>query len=249
MVTSTDIRTTTTSANTITTTVDTTTNTDELALLRLLQLTSPSFPVGAYAYSQGLELAVERGWVSDPESLSSWVRGVLEHSLAETDLALSFHARRAFERNADREARELSRLLVALRETRELRAEERQLGASLARALVSLGVERAQDYVGSDDASYVTLFALAGVHFGVGAREAAQGFAFAWCENQVLAAARLFAFGQTAAQQVLLGLAEAIPRAVRKAELVPRDEIGRSAVGVCMASAWHERQYSRLFRS
>ena len=32
------------------------------ALLHLLQLASPSLPIGAYSYSQGLEAALEKAW-------------------------------------------------------------------------------------------------------------------------------------------------------------------------------------------
>jgi urease accessory protein len=219
------------------------------ALVRLLQLVSPSFPVGAYAYSQGLEQAVERGWVADAETLSRWVRGILLHGFAQTDLALLLHAYAAWSAGDDVEARALSRLAIALRETAELRAEERQLGASLARMLKHLGVERAAPFVQSSDASYVVLLALAGHHFVVPPGDLAHGCAFAWAENQLLAATRLFALGQSQAQRVLMGIADAIPAATDLARKTPRAGIGCSAAGVCVASAWHEEQYSRLFRS
>jgi urease accessory protein len=206
-------------------------------------------PVGAYAYSQGLEQAAERGWVSDASTLETWIGGVLEHGLAETDLPLLLQAYAAWASGDEGDALALAQLTLALRETAELRAEERQLGASLARTLASLGVERARPFVGQSDASFVVLFALAGSHFGVAAVALAEGYAFAWAENQVLAATRLISLGQSAAQGVLLRVAEGISRAVDHAARVPRAQVGRSAIGLCLASAWHERQYSRLFRS
>lgn len=230
-------------------TAATSTDGAELSLLRLLQLVSPSLPVGAYAYSQGLEQAAERGWVHDAGTLQLWVSGVLEHTLAETDLPILLQAHAAWTRGDGADVLSLARLTIALRETAELRAEERQLGASLARTLSSLDVAEATPFVGQDNASFVVLFALAGFRFGVAAEALAQGYAFAWAENQVLAATRLMALGQSAAQRTLLGVADAIPGAVRRAALVPRDGLGRSALGLCMASAWHEQQYSRLFRS
>jgi urease accessory protein len=230
-------------------TADTTTDRSGLPLLRLLQLVSPSLPVGAYAYSQGLEQAVERGWIRDAGSLHAWIEGVLEHSFAETDLPLLLQAHDAWSRGDEVDASALARLTLALRETAELRAEERQLGASLARTLSALGVERAQPFVGRDDASFVVLFALGGCHFGVTAPDLAQGHAFAWAENQVIGATRLISLGQSDAQRVLLRVAEAIPAALGRAALVSREQVGRSAIGLCLASAWHEGQYSRLFRS
>lgn len=230
-------------------TTDTDTEASALSLLRLLQLVSPSFPVGTYAYSQGLEQAAEQGWVKDGTTLESWIAGVLEHSLAETDLPLLLGAHLAWSRDDTEDALSLCRLTLALRETAELRAEERQLGASLARTLASLGVERARPFVGEDYASVVVLFGLAGSHFGVAPSALAQGYAFAWAENQVLAATRLIAIGQSEAQGVLLRVASTIPSAVERAKAIPRERVGRSALGLCLASARHERQYSRLFRS
>lgn len=230
-------------------TAATSTDGQSLPLLRLLQLVSPSLPVGAYAYSQGLEQAAERDWVHDAVTLERWVKGVLEHSLAETDLALLLQAHEAWSRGDEGDARALGALTLALRETCELRAEERQLGASLARTLSGLGVERAAVFVGQESASFVVLFALGGCHFGVDGRALAQGYAFAWAENQVLAATRVISLGQSDAQRVLLRVAEAIPGAVERASTVTREHVGRSAIGLCRASAWHEQQYSRLFRS
>jgi urease accessory protein len=217
--------------------------------LRLLQLASPSLPVGAYAYSQGLEQAVELGWVTDAPSLDVWVRGVLEHSVGGTDLPLLLHAHRAWSSDDESEVRALSLLAIALRETAELRAEERQLGASLARTSSSLGIERAAPFVGSPDASWIVMFALAGVHFGIRDDELCQGYAFAWVENQVLAATRLMALGQSEAQRLLLSVAESIVPALALARSVSRDDIGRSLGGLCVSSVRHEQQYSRLFRS
>jgi urease accessory protein len=229
--------------------VTTNTSPERLSLLRLLQLSSPSLPVGAYAYSQGLEQAAELGWVRDASSLEAWVRGVLRHSLAATDLALLLHAYRAFQSGDDAEALALSRLAIALRETSELRAEERQLGASLARTLSALGVQRVRDFLGDRTASWVVLFALAGVHFGIPPGDLAHGYAFAWLENQVLGATRVISLGQSDAQRVLLSAAESIVGAVELARSLSRDEIGRSLPGHCLSSARHEQQYSRLFRS
>ena len=42
-------------------------------LLRLLQLASPSLPIGAYTYSQGLEAAIEAGMVKNEGSAGAWI--------------------------------------------------------------------------------------------------------------------------------------------------------------------------------
>ena len=55
-------------------------------LLHLMQMVSPALPVGAYAYSQGLEYAVEKRWVNDMASAEDWIGEVLNHSVGGLDL-------------------------------------------------------------------------------------------------------------------------------------------------------------------
>jgi urease accessory protein len=79
--------------------------------------------------------------------------------------------------------------------------------------------------------------------------EIAQGYLWMWCENQVAAAVKLVPLGQTAGQKMLLALADVIPAAVETGLQLNDDAIGMSAPGLGIASALHESQYSRLFRS
>lgn len=221
----------------------------DLALLRLLQLVSPSLPVGAYAYSQGIEQATERGLIHDQASLEVWIRGVLRSGVAGTDLPLVILARRAVAIGDWETVTRLSSLSLALRETAELRAEERQMGASLARVLSGLGVASAKPFMGSDSASYAVLFGLAGAHYDIDEVALASGYAFAWAENLILGATRLLPLGQNDAQRLLARVGGDIPAAVAVALEVEERDVGISLVGHALVSAWHEQQYSRLFRS
>lgn len=221
-----------------------------LGVIRLLQLCSPAFPIGAFAYSQGLEQAVEVGWVTEPSHLQEWLCGMLTHSLAHTELPLLRQAYEQWQRNRSGSSpTTLCHRVLAYRETAELRAEEQHLGRSLARLLTHLGVGEAAPFVESEDASYLVLFALAAAHFGIAVADMLGGFAFAWAENQVSAASRLMKLGQLAAQSALSEFVVLIPDAVNKSLTVADDEIGFSPPGLFLASAWHEEQYSRLFRS
>jgi len=56
-----------------------------LALLRLLQLVSPSLPIGMYSYSQGLERAVHDGWIRNADQVGDWLHGLLHNSLSKLD--------------------------------------------------------------------------------------------------------------------------------------------------------------------
>ncbi|HED15321.1 MAG TPA: urease accessory protein UreF, partial [Gammaproteobacteria bacterium] len=81
------------------------------------------------------------------------------------------------------------------------------------------------------------------------ASDAVAGYLWSWAENQVAAAIKLVPLGQTAGQRILLKLGQTIPALVAAAQQIKDEDIGQVAHTQAMASAWHERQYSRLFRS
>lgn len=218
-------------------------------LLRLLQLTSSLCPIGAFAYSQGLENAVERGWVRDAPSLTEWLCGLGRHNVALLDLPLLIAAHAAWQRDDDASALSIGARVLANREARELVEQERQLGSALANVLLTLGVKRATPLSGHPNASYVVCYALGAMHFGINGELAAFGYAFAWSEQQVSAAARLIPLGHMATQRVLSEVLTHIPAWVTLARDVPDAEIGSATPALAMSAAWHEAQYTRLFRS
>lgn len=216
---------------------------------RLWQLISPALPVGAYAYSAGLESAIEAGWVRDEAGLQDWIEGVLHHGLAALDLPLLTRFHDAWSRADSNAVARWSLFLRAARETAEFEHEDRQLGGALARLLCELGIADAQAWKQRDDVSYACMFALAAVRWHIGGRDAAEGFAWAWCENQVTAAMKLMPLGQTAGQRVLARVAAGIAELVDESLLRPDQDLCVQSPGLALASAAHETQYSRLFRS
>lgn len=221
----------------------------ELPLLRLLQLSSPALPVGAFAYSQGLEHATEVRWVRDEATAADWILGLLEESLATLDVPLLFRLHAAFAAASPGAARRWSDLLFASRGSAELQAEEQRLGNALARLLVTLDIPDAQPWVADPRACYAAMFALAAARWEIPAATAAAGYLFAWTEAQTGAACRLGVIGQSGGQRILLAAGAAIPGIVARAATVGDDEIGFSAPAQAIASALHETQYSRIFRS
>ena len=225
---------------------------DEAGLLRLLQLASPSLPIGAFAWSQGLEAAVDKGWITGQADAAHWVEGVVTHGLARLDIPilLRLHAQlgaRAFDR-----AGAWNRWLLACRETRELWEEDTHIGAALGRLLTSLEAPVMTDWQRHHDRaplSYVAAFALAAVHLALPARTAALGYLWAYCENQAAALIKLGVLGQTGAQRLLGGLHEPMRDAIHGAGALSDADLGMSLAGLAMASAHHETQHSRLFRS
>jgi len=218
-------------------------------LLRLLQLSSPMLPVGAYAYSQGLEWAVESAWVHDEASAASWIGGVLGQGPAQLEVPVLARLYHAWEINDVERVYYWSRYLDAARELGELQAEARQLGESLAVLLTQLGIDAARPWKETEYAGFPTLFALAAVHYRVPLPETALGFLWAWCENQVAAAMKLVPLGQAAGQRMLSTLIEQLPSAVERGLALSDHEIGASAPRLAIGSARHETQYTRLFRS
>ena len=218
-------------------------------LLHLLQLSSPMLPVGAYAYSQGLEWAVECGWVRDATSAAEWIVGVLGQGPAQLEVPVLARLYRAWASDDLAQVHHWSRYLDAARESAELQAEARQLGESLAVLLTQLGIEAAQDWREVEYAGFPTLFALAAVHYRVPLPETALGFLWAWCENQVAAAMKLVPLGQAAGQRILSTLIERLPPAAEHGLSLTDDEIGVLAPRLAIGSARHETQYTRLFRS
>jgi urease accessory protein len=217
-------------------------------LLRLLQLTSPALPVGAYAYSQGLEHAVDAGWVHDEDSAADWIIGLLEHALAQLDAPVLVRLHAAWCASDSASVHHWNRMLQASRESAELLAEDRHLGAALSRLLAGLDVDAAAAWTGKAP-GFAAMFALAAVRWDIPCRDSVSGFLWSWSENQVAAAIKLVPLGQTAGQRILSRAVAAIPAVVERALAVRDDEIGFLTPALAIGSALHETQYSRLFRS
>ncbi len=225
------------------------TMTTKLPLLRLLQLASPTLPVGAFAYSQGLETAVERGWVTDETSAGAWIGGLLEHSLRPQDIPALARLYRAWETGDEHAVRRWNGWLYACRESRELQDEDRHLGAALARLLADLELPEAAPWRKARRVCFATPFSLAAARWGIPLRETATGYVWAWAENQIAAATKLVPLGQTAGQRLLSGMLEPLDQVVDRGLALADADMGGALPGLALAGGLHEVQYSRLFRS
>lgn len=232
-----------------TTTTDMVSAVSSAALLRLYQLSSAALPIGAFAYSQGLEQAVALGDVKCQPSSCAWITGMLERSVLSLDAPVFARLYRAFAADDLAEARRWNDYLLAARGSAELRAEERQTGSALIRLLSREGVERAQPWLAYPRVTLAAGFALASVVWGAPLTAAALAYVFAWAEAQVGAATRLIPLGQTDAQRTLTQLVDRAAHGIDRALTRPDDELSSSAPGQLLLSALHENQYSRLFRS
>jgi urease accessory protein len=218
-----------------------------LPLLRLLWLSSPALPIGAYAYSRGLEQAAARGWVHDEASLERWLSGVLRRQLATLDAPVMLRVSRAATRQDVAGIASWNEFLLAHRESREFALEDTQLGASLARLLRELAGPVAG--LLPERPAHATVFGLAAAHYAIAEQAALGAYLFSFAENQITAALKCLSLGQTAGQRLLSRLVEGLGALAQEAWERSDAELGSFAPGLALASALHETQYTRLFRS
>lgn len=221
----------------------------DTALIRLMQLVSPALPIGAYAYSQGLEYAVSSGWVRDEKSALEWISGILGAGLSMLDLPVLIRLYGGWQRGDHTVVEDWSRFLSANRESGELVIEDNQVGRALARLLSDLDIQEALPWVNHSQATQAALFSLAAVYWAIPVLDAVRGYSWMWSENQVIAAVRLVPLGQSAGQRILSKMIRPMLEGVDRAFSIQDDEIGRSLPAWGMAGIFHETQYTRLFRS
>ncbi|MFC4314258.1 urease accessory protein UreF [Steroidobacter flavus] len=215
-------------------------------LLRILHLASPALPIGAFHFSQGLEYAVDAGWVQDEAGSLTWIAGVARHGIGTLDLPILLRLHRAASAGDDDSLQRWDRFLLAARETEELRAEDRHMGSALARILRELGV---MDSSLNEPPGYARMFAVACAGWNITESEAMQAYSWAWAENQVLAAVKLVPLGQSAGQRLLHALVPVLENIGTQALAIEDEDIGACVITQGLASARHEYQYTRLFKS
>jgi urease accessory protein len=213
---------------------------------------SPSFPVGAYAYSQGLEMAVERGLVTSRATLEDWLATLIAHGSLRNDLILLVAAYR-YAAARDRAGLVAANALAcALQPSAERHLETTQQGGSFLTAIAGAWSTALFDETRGwleDAVSYPVAVGVAAAAHGITMVATTEAFAFAWASNLTSAAIRLSVVGQSDAQTVIASLAGALSDAALSATTQTLDEIGGAAFSADLASLEHETQYSRLFRS
>ncbi|GLR25000.1 urease accessory protein UreF [Limnobacter litoralis] len=237
---------------------------DGLTLMRLMHLSSVGLPVGGYSFSHGLEFALDARWLNNADQIEQWITVQLLHGLARVDLPVLLNVMRVLDnspnvqtdkaRNLMNQAGPLhllqpwNDLALACRESRELRMTDAAMGNALAKLLPALGLPCLPAQPGFDW-SFPVLFAWASQAWAIEPHHAACGYAWSWLENQVTAATKLLPLGQTQAQALLASCQYSVPQAVALAATLGEDDIGASLPALAAASARHETQYTRLFRS
>ena len=223
-----------------------------LALSRLLQLTSPMLPVGAYSYSQGLEWAIECGDVKDLDTAKTWIGDVLQAYQANFELPVLHRLYQAWQTNDMAAVHEWDVFYQAGRDTAEALAETKQMGYSLVRLLNDLK-QLPEDLLTNinnlQEPAFPTIYAAVAHYWQISVSDTLQGYAWGWLENQTSASMKTVPLGQVAGQKILLALGQTLPNIVAHAMALQDDEISNFNPLLTIAGYLHETQYSRLFRS
>ena len=219
---------------------------------RLLQLCSANLPVGGFSFSQGLEQAVERGWVNSAAALEEWLTVLLKSSVAHADVPMLKLQFEAISNSAADDFENRDAWIAATRESEEILLAEQAMGKALKRLLKNLADKPqgvAADWVLTRNADcFISQFALAAHLFGLDLPACLSGYVWTLLDNQVAAGTKLIPLGQTDGQNLLFRLTRNIADTLDIAAQVAPENIGQSMPSMAMASAWHEQQYSRLFR-
>ena len=215
--------------------------------LPLMAWLSPGFPIGAFAYSHGLEAAVESGDIHDAASCTAWIADLVEAGSIRSDctmLALAYRAE---------DGRSLNDLALALAPSSERRLETASQGTAFAVAVAAAwptpALDNAIQQIGADEVALPVVVGVAAAAHDLPLNATLGAFALAAVSNLVSAVLRLGPIGQTEAQRIIATLCPAVERLAACAATSTMADIGSAGWRADIASMRHETQYSRLFRS
>jgi len=222
------------------------------AQYRLMTWLSPSFPVGAFSYSSGIEWAVEAGDIVDAASLRDWLDAMLADGPGFCDGVFLAHAHRTASSRDDLALRDIAELAAAFVPSRERQLETSAQGRAfieIARAAWNCdGLDRMISNCGGTIVYPVAVGLVSAAH-AIALAPTLHGFFHALTSNWISAGARLVPLGQTDSQRVLALLEPVAAVTAQRALTATLDDLGSATFRADLASMRHETQYTRLFRS
>lgn len=213
---------------------------------------SPSFPVGAFSYSSGLEWAVEAGDVTDIATLHDWLSVMMANGSGFCDGIFLAQAHRCVARNDMAALNELAALAAAYVSSRERQLETTAQGrAFIEIATAAWNSARLADVIARIDepAVYPVAVGIVGAAHGIALPLLLHGFLHAQAANWISAAARLIPLGQTDSQRAIVAMEPVVAATADRALAATPDDLGSMTFRSDIASMRHETQYTRLFRS
>ncbi len=227
-------------------------NADEAAALyRLMTWLSPSFPVGAFSYSSGIEWAVEAGDITDAASLRDWLAAMLGDGSGFCDAVFLAQAHRAASAQDDSGLREIAELAAAFVPSRERQLETSTQGRAFIEIARSAWASDGLDgmVAACGGMVYPVAVGIVSAAHAVPLAPAVHAFLHAVVSNWISAGARLVPLGQTDSQRILASLEADVAATAKRALEASIDDLGSATFRADLASLRHETQYTRLFRS
>lgn len=222
------------------------------ALYRLMTWMSPSFPVGAFAYSSGIEWAVEAGDVVDAASLRDWLAAMLTDGSGFCDGIFLVQAHRAVAARDYALMTNIAELTAAYVNSRERQLETTAQGRAfldIARSAWSCPALDAALANFNGPVAYPAAVGIVSAAHGLPLTPSLHAFLHAIVSNWISAGLRLVPLGQTDGQRILAALEEVVMSTGDRALRATLDDLGGATFRADLASMRHETQYTRLFRS
>jgi urease accessory protein len=222
------------------------------SLYRLMTWLSPSFPVGAFSYSSGLEWAVEAGDITDAASLRQWLASMLVNGAGICDGIFLAHAYRAASSGDDALLADIVELASAFAPSRERHLETTAQGRAFTEIARAAWHNALLDrLITSCKAAivYPVAVGLVSAAHAIPLAPTLHAFLHAVTSNWISAGARLVPLGQTDSQRVLAQLEPDVAATAKRALVASLDDLGSATFRADLASMRHETQYTRLFRS
>jgi urease accessory protein len=222
------------------------------ALYRLLTWLSPSFPVGGFSYSSGIEWAVEAGDIKDAASLRDWLAAMLTDGSGFCDGVFLAQAHRAVEAGDHVLLRDIAELAAVFVPSRERQLETKSQGrAFIEIARAAWNSEGLDQAVAACDGAiiYPVAVGIVSAAHEIPLVPSLHAFLHALVSNWISAGARLVPLGQTDSQRVLAALEPVVAATAGRAVAATVDDLGSATFRADLASIRHETQYTRLFRS
>jgi urease accessory protein len=222
------------------------------ALYRLMAWLSPSYPVGAFSYSSAIEWAVAAGDIVNADTLRDWLAVMLAGGAGFNDGVLLTHAYRAAASGAPANLCAVAELAAAFSPTRERFLETTAQGRAFVEATRAAWPCAALDQflqVYDRVIAYPVAVGVAAAGHDIPLEPALSAYLQALLANWISAGVRLVPLGQTDGQRMMASLENAIAETVTRALNASLDDLGGCAFRADLASARHETQYTRLFRS
>jgi urease accessory protein len=227
-----------------------------MSLYQLLTWMSPSYPIGAFSHSGGLEWAVEAGFARDRISTQAWIGDSLAHGAGWNDCVFFVHAWRAVHENNQSRLLAIAELAAAAQTSAERRLESTAQGAAFRRIASATAATPALAMladVADEDLAYPVIAGCLMAGHGVALEDGLLAYLHGLAANLVSAGQRLVPLGQTDAQSILAALAPQVQELVsRAAQLGGGDafeDMRSAALMADFATMAHETQYTRLFRT